>query len=120
MRGDQLSRQWQILRQLEESQKPGCFPFLERYVSERIWHENQKIRKLDDGSLELTFNVAGLDEIKQCILSLGPEAYVMEPEKLRKMIQSDLRKMIFQYEGVKVVGEGIGDGSRRTDYGGCR
>jgi hypothetical protein len=33
------------------------------------------------------------------------EAYVMDPEKLRKMIQSDLKKMLFRYEGVKVVGE---------------
>lgn len=93
-------------------------PAWARYVSEKIWHESQKTRKLDDGSVQLTFHVAGLDEIKQWILSLGPKAYVMEPEKLRKMIQSDLRKTLFQYEGIRAVQMGKGDRDRRTDYGG--
>ncbi|MBC8431809.1 MAG: WYL domain-containing protein, partial [Desulfobacterales bacterium] len=36
--------------------------------------------------------VAGLDEIKQWIMSLGPEAYVEEPKKLRDMVKADLKK----------------------------
>ncbi len=31
--------------------------------------------------LEMTFQVAGLDEIKRWILSFGPDALVLEPEK---------------------------------------
>ena len=48
----------------------------------------RRSRKLLDGSLELTFQVAGLDEIKQWIMSLGPEAYVEEPEGLRDMVKA--------------------------------
>ncbi|NQT69564.1 MAG: WYL domain-containing protein, partial [Desulfobacteraceae bacterium] len=48
--------------------------------------------------LELISQVAGLDEIKQWIMSLGPEAYVEEPKKLRDMVQAELKKALIQYE----------------------
>ncbi|MBW2201141.1 MAG: WYL domain-containing protein [Deltaproteobacteria bacterium] len=69
-----------------------------RYIGEKIWHESQRSRKLSDGSLELTFQVAGLDEIKQWIMSLGPEVYVEEPERLRDMVKADLKKTLGQYK----------------------
>jgi predicted DNA-binding transcriptional regulator YafY len=93
-------------------------PEWSRYVSEKIWHESQKTKKLDDGSLELTFRIAGLEEIKQWIMSLGPEAYVLEPEELRKMIRVDLRKTIFQYEGARATRNGEEGMLRKSDAGG--
>ena len=74
-------------------------PAWARYMGEKIWHESQQTKKLSDESLEMTFQVAGLDEIKQWIMSLGPAAYVVEPEKLKNMIKSDLKKAMAQYEG---------------------
>ena len=68
-----------------------------RWVGEKIWHESQKITKLPDGGLEITFRVAGLDEIKRWILSLGPEAAVLEPEKLKDMVRKDLSMNLAQY-----------------------
>ncbi|MBW1822055.1 MAG: hypothetical protein JRI92_09905 [Deltaproteobacteria bacterium] len=32
-------------------------------------------------------------------MSLGPEAYVIAPEKLKTMVKSDLKKAMVQYEG---------------------
>ena len=78
-------------------------PAWARYIGEKIWHESQKSRKLRDGSLELTFQVAGLDEIKQWIMSLGPEAYVEEPKRLRDMVKADLKKAMVQYEKLRPV-----------------
>ena len=72
-----------------------------RYIGEKIWHESQKSWKLRDGSLELTFQVAGLDEIKQWIMGLGPEAYVEEPERLRNMVKADMEKALVQYEEIR-------------------
>jgi predicted DNA-binding transcriptional regulator YafY len=72
-------------------------PAWARWVGEKIWHESQKATKLDDGSLELTFRVAGLDEIKRWILSLGPEAQVIQPERLREMVCHDLSMTLQQY-----------------------
>ena len=68
-----------------------------RWVGEKIWHESQKVTKLPDGGLEITFRVAGLDEIKRWILSFGPEAVVLEPEKLKEMIRKDLSRNLVQY-----------------------
>jgi len=68
-----------------------------RYVGEKIWHESQKITKLLDGGLEITFRVAGLDEIKRWILSFEPEAAVLEPENLREIIRKDFSKTLNQY-----------------------
>ena len=68
-----------------------------RWVGEKIWHESQKVTKLPNGSLEITFRVAGLDEIKRWILSFGPEAAVLEPEKLKEMVRKDLSRNLAQY-----------------------
>jgi len=68
-----------------------------RWVGEKIWHESQKIAKLPDGSLDMTFRVAGVDEIKRWVLSLGPEALVLEPKRLQEMVQKDLAGTLQQY-----------------------
>ena len=68
-----------------------------RWVGEKIWHESQKAKKNGDGSLDLTFQLAGLDEIKRWILSFGPEAAVLEPEKLKEMVRKDLSRNLAQY-----------------------
>lgn len=68
-------------------------PAWARWVGENIWHESQKAKKLSDGGLELTFQVAGLTEIKMWVLSLGAEAEVMEPAELRVSLSESLAKM---------------------------
>ena len=74
------------------------FPKWARWAGEKIWHESQKAKILDDGSLELTFTVAGLDEIKRWVLSLGPEATVLRPELLIKLVVQDLAVMRQKYQ----------------------
>jgi predicted DNA-binding transcriptional regulator YafY len=91
-----------------------------RYVGEKIWHESQRIQKQLDGAIEIMFRVAGLDEIKQWVLGLGPEAYVVEPEELRWMVQSDLKRSLDQYtEGmlfqVKEPVDGLADAKAGFD-----
>ena len=72
-------------------------PAWARWVGEKIWHESQKAKKNGDGSLELTFRIAGLDEIKRWVLSFGPEAVVLEPEKLKEMVRKDLYRTFSRY-----------------------
>ena len=84
------------------SVKVKISPKWARWVGEKIWHESQKAKKNGDGSLELTFQVAGLDEIKRWILSFGLECQVLEPEKLRKLVQQDLQRTLAQYSTTPV------------------
>ena len=85
-------------------------------MGEKIWHESQEIQRLFDGGIEINFRVAGLDEIKQWVLSLGPEAYVMEPEELKEMVNHELRNALSQYdESVQPIRE-IEIEENRADY----
>jgi predicted DNA-binding transcriptional regulator YafY len=68
-----------------------------RWVGEKIWHESQRAKKNGDGSLELSFRVAGLEEIKSWVLSFGPDVLVLEPERLKEMVRKDLSKNLAQY-----------------------
>ena len=38
-----------------------------------------------------------MDEIKRWVLSLGPEAAVLEPEQLKEMVRKDLCRNLAQY-----------------------
>jgi len=72
-------------------------PAWARYMGEKTWHQSQQMRKMPDKSLELTYRVAGLNEIKQWVLSLGPEAEVIAPKRLKEMVRQDLRKTLLKY-----------------------
>ena len=72
-------------------------PTWSRYVGEKIWHESQQTRKRADGSLEMTFRVAGLEEIKQWVLGMGSEARVLAPGSLIRLVQAELRDALAQY-----------------------
>ena len=70
---------------------------LTRYLLERRWHPSQKNKKLKDGSLELTLQVAGTKEIKTWIMGFGSLAKVLEPASLIKQIKQDLAKSLKSY-----------------------
>ena len=74
-----------------------------RWAEEKIWHESQKSKKLPNGRLELSFRVAGLEEIKRWVLSLGPEAVVVSPARLQALVLDALDRTRGQYdEGLQV------------------
>ena len=75
-------------------------PAWARYVGEKIWHESQRIQKLIDGGIEISFKVAGLSEICQWVLSMGPEAVVVEPTELKVLIKEKLQTALGHYRGV--------------------
>jgi predicted DNA-binding transcriptional regulator YafY len=70
---------------------------LTRYLLERRWHPSQKNKKLNDGALELTFEVAGTKEIKTWIMGFGSLAKVLDPPSLVKEIKEDLAKALRFY-----------------------
>ena len=68
-----------------------------RYLLERRWHASQKNKTLKDGSLELSFEVAGTKEIKTWIMGFGSLAKVIEPAVLVKEIKNELGKALKSY-----------------------
>jgi predicted DNA-binding transcriptional regulator YafY len=66
-------------------------------VTECVWHHTQKVRKHKDGSVTLTFQVDGLNEIVRWVLGWGSRAKVIQPPELREMILAQLNQSIEAY-----------------------
>jgi predicted DNA-binding transcriptional regulator YafY len=67
------------------------------YIREKVWHSSQRIQKQKDGSIIFKAEVSGSDEVKFWVMSWGAKALVLEPESLRKEIQSECSLTLAQY-----------------------
>jgi proteasome accessory factor B len=61
--------------------------FAARLVTERTWHQSQRIRPRRDGGIVLDLSLGALEEIERWILSWGPHVRVLEPARLRERIR---------------------------------
>ncbi len=90
-------------------------PAWARYVAERTWHPSQHIQRQIDGGIEIAFRVAGLEEIRQWVLSLGPEARVLEPPELKASVAESLAAALALYDtGDLRAGEAAVSGTLRS------
>jgi len=71
--------------------------FAARLVSERLWHSSQRIRDLGDGAIELSLELASLEEIERWILSWGAHAQVLEPTALKNLVRSAAKGVLAAY-----------------------
>jgi predicted DNA-binding transcriptional regulator YafY len=67
-------------------------PLKSRWIKDQVWHKDQKVKFLKDGSLELTFPVADFSEIKMEILKHGADVEVIKPKSLRDLIKAEAKK----------------------------
>jgi proteasome accessory factor B len=74
-------------------------PYAARLVSERTWHESQRIRSLPDGSIKLQLELGGLEEIERWILSWGSHVRVLEPRTLVDRIRKEAEGIAKLYRG---------------------
>jgi predicted DNA-binding transcriptional regulator YafY len=66
-------------------------------VTEGIWHHTQKVKRHKDGSVTLTFQVDGLNEIIRWVLGWGSRATVIQPPELRDLILAQLDESLRAY-----------------------
>jgi predicted DNA-binding transcriptional regulator YafY len=66
-------------------------PEAARIVTEMQWHATQKATPSPDGSVVLSFQIDGLDEICNWLLGWSGRAEVLDPKELRKMVADKLR-----------------------------
>ena len=67
------------------------------YVEEHTWHPSQKASRESDGSLVLTLEVGASSELRDWVLSFGPDARVLEPESLREDVRASLAGALEHY-----------------------
>ena len=58
------------------------------------WHPSEQRKVLPNGEIELTFTIAGVNEIKHWIYSWLPNVEVIEPDWLRKQIRKELARSV--------------------------
>jgi len=100
-----MKHSFKVMHEELQEVKVRISPSWARWVGERIWHESQRAERQPDGSLILTFQVAGLEEIKRWVLGLGPEAEVLHPQALRQELVRDLRNTLTMYCVNEAMGE---------------
>lgn len=63
------------------------------WVCEKVWHEHQKITKLQDGAVELAFKAGGLFEVMRWVLSWGHQVSVLAPAELHNLVAEEIKLM---------------------------
>jgi len=69
-----------------------------RYIEERRWSKDQKIKKLKDGSIILTMTTSGWFDVKRWLLSFGADAELLEPADKREEMKKAIQKTSCLYE----------------------
>jgi predicted DNA-binding transcriptional regulator YafY len=67
------------------------------YVRSRVWHPSQQCREIEGGRIRMKLRVGGELELVSWILSFGPSAYVVGPERLRSRVERELARALDSY-----------------------
>jgi predicted DNA-binding transcriptional regulator YafY len=85
-----LSHSWGIVDDEEVKIKLRFSVKAADYVLRKKWHPSEQREMLPNGDVELTYTVAGVDEIKHWIYSWLPNVEILEPVWLRKEAAEEL------------------------------
>jgi predicted DNA-binding transcriptional regulator YafY len=67
------------------------------YVRSRVWHPSQRVREIGNGRINMKMHVGGEFELGSWILSFGPSAVVVSPERLRRRVEAELSRALDNY-----------------------
>lgn len=73
-------------------------PLAAQLIRERTWHHSQKIKELQDGSLEFSLKLGSLTEIKRWVLSYGVHAKVLQPPELIERLKAETKNLYIHYQ----------------------
>lgn len=77
-------------------------PFRAPWIREQVWHRDQEIEDLSDGSLILSFPVCDFHEVRMRILQFGGDVVVLEPEALKQEILKEAELICGLYDVKKM------------------
>jgi predicted DNA-binding transcriptional regulator YafY len=67
------------------------------YVRSRVWHPSQQVREIGGGRITMKMHVGGEFELGSWILSFGPSAIVVSPDRLRRRVEAELARALENY-----------------------
>jgi proteasome accessory factor B len=71
--------------------------FAARLVSERTWHESQRMKPARGGSMILELELGGLEEIERWVLSWGSHVRVLAPKELASRVRDEAQRVAAFY-----------------------
>lgn len=60
-------------------------------VTETVWHHTQEVRRHKNGSVTLTFQVDGLNELVRWLLGWSGKVKIVKPDELRELVTKQLQ-----------------------------
>ena len=70
---------------------------ISEYVRSRVWHPSQQVREIGNGRISMKMHVGGEFELVSWILSFGPSAVVVSPERLLRRVEAELVRAVENY-----------------------
>src|SRR5215472_9397839 len=67
------------------------------YVRSRVWHPSQQVREIGGGRISMKMHVGGEFELGSWILSFGPSATIVSPDRLRRRVEAELVRALENY-----------------------
>ncbi|WP_338669724.1 WYL domain-containing protein [Pseudodesulfovibrio methanolicus] len=64
------------------------------YVQERIWSDDQSIRRYKNGNVDLEFSANSWREVRSGVLSFGSNAKVIYPKELRAEVVEEAQTIL--------------------------
>ncbi len=89
-----LSHSWGIVEDEEVLIKLRFNAQAADYVLRKKWHPSEERKLLPDGGVEMTYRVAGVDEIKHWIYSWLPNVEILEPSWFREQAAAELLESV--------------------------
>lgn len=95
---ERLDRAFGLIEEPPQEVKIWIAPDWAYFVKERQWHPTQALQTQKDGSVILTMQCGGLDELTAWVLSFGPGAKVLGPQSLIDQVSSQLASAARLYQ----------------------
>jgi predicted DNA-binding transcriptional regulator YafY len=93
-----LSHSWGIVDDEEVTVKVRFTAKAADYVLRKKWHPSEQREMLPNGGVELTYTVAGIDEIKHWIYSWLPHVEILEPVWFRRQAAEELSHSLEKHQ----------------------
>lgn len=92
-----FNRNFGIIKEDAFEVEVELFGFAARFATERIWSPDQKVGKLGDGRIKLTFTASSKPELIAWVLSFGHEAKLIRPDWLVDKVKGQVARMKENY-----------------------
>lgn len=92
-----LNNNWGLFKGDKIKVSIKCNKDISDFIKDGKWHINQQIEEQENGTILLSVYLDDTNEIKSWVMSLGKNVEVIEPQKLREEIRTEIEEIYKKY-----------------------